>query len=209
MNVKWYFIYLYPVSSHLNTSFSHCQLNIFAMTFWSCHVCSSWKSFKGPIFSFFLSTYLGTNVSFLQSRLFQQRLIQSAKYSTWLLVHVIYMYILGKWKYLLSSRRQFHTPSFCPQYTSALNTLSSLSPCWNPVISDDVAGMQLLPRSLGVSPVAQWVKNIPAVWKTQEMRVRSLGQEGPKEEAMATLFTVLAWRIPWSEEPSGLQSIEL
>ena len=69
--------------------------------------------------------------------------------------------------------------------------------------------MQLLPRSLGVSPVAQWVKNIPAVWKTQEMRVRSLGQEGPKEEAMATLFTVLAWRIPWSEEPSGLQSIEL
>ena len=87
--MKWYFIYLYPVSSHLNTSFSRCQLNISVMTFWSCHVCSSWKSFKGPIFSFFPSTRLGTNVSFLQSRLFQQRLIQSAKYSTWLLVHVI------------------------------------------------------------------------------------------------------------------------
>ena len=96
-----------------------------------------------------------------------------------------------------------------PEYTSALNTLSILFAFWNPFISDDVAGMQLLPRSLGASPVAQWVKNLPAMRKTQEMRVRSLGQEGPKEEAMAALFTILAWRIPWTEEPSGLQSIEL
>ena len=95
------------------------------------------------------------------------------------------------------------------EYTSALNTVSILSAFWNPFISDDVTGMQLLPRSLGASPVAQWVKNLPAMRKTQEMRVQSLGQEGPKEEAMATLFTILAWRIPWTEEPSGLQSIEL
>ena len=40
------------------------------------------------------------------------------------------------------------------------------------------------------------------------MRVRSLGQEDPLEEGMATHCSVLAWRIPWTEEPGGLQSIE-
>lgn len=150
MNVKWYFIYLYPVSSHLNTSFSHCQLNISVMTFWSCHVCSSWKSSKALCF-LSSSTYLGTNVSFLQSRLFQQRLIQSVKYSTWLLVHVIYMYILGKWKYLLSSRRQFHTPSFCPQYTSA----------WIPSLFYLPAEIQLFLMTLLVCSFSQEALGLP------------------------------------------------
>ena len=49
------------------------------------------------------------------------------------------------------------------------------------------------------------VKNLPAV---QETQVRSLGQEDPLEEGMATHSSILAWRIPWTEEPSGLQSIE-
>ena len=40
----------------------------------------------------------------------------------------------------------------------------------------------------------------------QETRVPSLGQEDPLEEAMATHSRILAWRIPWTEEPSGLQS---
>ena len=40
------------------------------------------------------------------------------------------------------------------------------------------------------------------------MRVRSLGQEDPLEEGMATHCSVLAWRIPWTEEPGGLQAIE-
>ena len=39
------------------------------------------------------------------------------------------------------------------------------------------------------------------------MRVRSLGQEGPREEETATHFSILAWRIPWTEEPGGLQSM--
>ena len=46
------------------------------------------------------------------------------------------------------------------------------------------------------SQVAQWVKNLPAMQETQEMQVRSLGWEDPLEEGMATLCTVLAWRIP-------------
>ena len=41
----------------------------------------------------------------------------------------------------------------------------------------------------------------------QEMQVWSLGQEDPLEEGMATLSSITAWRIPWTEEPDGLQSI--
>ena len=48
------------------------------------------------------------------------------------------------------------------------------------------------------SLVAQLVKNLPAVWETW---VRSLGWEDPLEEEMATHSSILAWRIPWAEEP--------
>ena len=45
-------------------------------------------------------------------------------------------------------------------------------------------------------------KNLPAMWET---RVRSLGLEDSLEEGMATHSSILAWRIPWTEEPGGLQ----
>ena len=45
--------------------------------------------------------------------------------------------------------------------------------------------------------------------ETQEMQVRSLGQEDPLEEGMATHSRILAWRVPRTEEPGGLQSIGL
>ena len=51
------------------------------------------------------------------------------------------------------------------------------------------------------SLVAQMVKHLPTTWET---RVRSLGWEDPLEKEMATHSSVLAWRIPWMEEPSGL-----
>ena len=54
------------------------------------------------------------------------------------------------------------------------------------------------------SLVAQVVKNPPAM---QETQVRSLGQGELLEKGMATHFSILAWRIPWTEEPGGLQSI--
>ena len=54
--------------------------------------------------------------------------------------------------------------------------------------------------------VAQMVKNLPAM---KEAQVLSLGQEDPLEEGMATHSNILAWKIPWTEEPGGLQSIEL
>ena len=42
--------------------------------------------------------------------------------------------------------------------------------------------------------------------ETQEMQFRSLGEEDPLEEEMATCSSILAWKIPWTEEPGGLQS---
>ena len=48
------------------------------------------------------------------------------------------------------------------------------------------------------------VKILPAMWET---RVRSLGQEDPLEKEMAAHSSILTWRIPWTEEPGGLQSV--
>ena len=50
------------------------------------------------------------------------------------------------------------------------------------------------------------VKNLPAI---QETQVRLLGWEDPLEKGMATHSNILAWRIPWTEEPGGLQSTGL
>ena len=54
------------------------------------------------------------------------------------------------------------------------------------------------------SLVAQSVKNLPAV---QETRVQFLGREDPLEKEMATHSSILAWKISWTEEPGGLQSM--
>ena len=54
------------------------------------------------------------------------------------------------------------------------------------------------------SLVAQTVKNLLAMWET---RVLSLGQEDPLEEGMATHSSILAWGIPWTEEPGGSQRV--
>ena len=56
------------------------------------------------------------------------------------------------------------------------------------------------------SLVAQMVEYLPVM---QETQVQSLGWEDPPEKGMATHFSFLAWRIPWTEEPGWLQSIEL
>ena len=53
------------------------------------------------------------------------------------------------------------------------------------------------------SLVAQMIQNLPAVWETQ---VQTLGREYPLEKEMATHSSILAWEIPWTEEPGRLQS---
>ena len=52
--------------------------------------------------------------------------------------------------------------------------------------------------------MVQMVKNLPAMW---ENFVRSLSREDPLEKEMATLSIILAWGIPWTEEPGGVQSM--
>ena len=58
-------------------------------------------------------------------------------------------------------------------------------------------------RLRGASLVAEMVKNLPAM---KEMGVPSLGREDPLEKGTATHCSLLAWRIPWTEEPGRLQS---
>ena len=60
--------------------------------------------------------------------------------------------------------------------------------------------------SVDNSLVAQTVKNLTAM---RETWVRSLDWEDPLEDGMATHFSILAWRLPWTEEPGGLQSMGL
>ena len=52
--------------------------------------------------------------------------------------------------------------------------------------------------------MAQTANNLPTMWET---RVQSLGQEYPLEKGTATHSSILAWKIPWTEEPGGLQSM--
>ena len=52
--------------------------------------------------------------------------------------------------------------------------------------------------------VAQTIRNLPAM---QETQVQSLGRENPLKKEMATHFSILAWKILWTEEPGGLQCV--
>ena len=52
--------------------------------------------------------------------------------------------------------------------------------------------------------MAQWGKNLPTMWDTQEMWVRSLDWRDPLEEEMAAHSSILAWAIPWTGEPDRL-----
>ena len=57
---------------------------------------------------------------------------------------------------------------------------------------------------MGLSLVTQTVQNLSVMWETQ---VQTLDQVDPLEKVMATHSNILAWRIPWTEEPGGLQSM--
>ena len=65
------------------------------------------------------------------------------------------------------------------------------------------AAREVKSRLFLASLVAQMVKNLPAVWETQ---VQSLGWEDPLEKGMAAHSSMLAWKIPWTDEPGRLQS---
>ena len=62
-------------------------------------------------------------------------------------------------------------------------------------------------HGIGGFPYGSSVKNLPATQELQEMWVQSLDWEDPLEESLATHSSILAWRIPWTEKHSGLQSM--
>ena len=72
------------------------------------------------------------------------------------------------------------------------------------MVADGRVSFHMNSSQKGVSLIAQWVKNLPAVQGTW---VRFLGWEDPLEEGMATHSGIHAWKVPWIEEPGGLQSI--
>ena len=82
-------------------------------------------------------------------------------------------------------------------FTSAKAENQVESAFWGQILSFPLKGQR-------VSLVAQRVKNLSAMWETW---VRSLGWEDPVEKGMVTHSSTLAWRIPWTEEPGGLQSM--
>ena len=69
-----------------------------------------------------------------------------------------------------------------------------------------VISVYIHPAFMWASLMAQIVKNLPVM---QETWVRSLGREDPLEKGVATHSSILAWRIPWTEEPGGLPSMGL
>ena len=87
---------------------------------------------------------------------------------------------------------------FCPQSFPASRTF--------PMSLLFASGDQNTGASTWASLVAQSVKNLPAMWQTW---VWSLGWEDPLERGMATYSNILAWRIPWIEDPGRLQSMGL
>ena len=113
----------------------------------------------------------------------------------------------------------------CPPVTSGLRYISDqvgLSPCWAPLPSNHLGAVshhwsccQVCSletsdyplRRRRVSQVAQWLRIHLPKQDMQEMWVQFLGQENPLEEGMATHSSSLAWRIRWTEELGGLQSV--
>ena len=79
-------------------------------------------------------------------------------------------------------------------------------PCPPPgdLLDPGIEPASLLPVAIRRGEGAQRIKRLLAI---QETRVRSLGWEDPLEKEMATHSSILAWRIPWIEEPGGLQFI--
>ena len=65
----------------------------------------------------------------------------------------------------------------------------------------------MVPNQISGFPGGLAVKNLPAMQETQKTQVRSLGWEDLLEEGMATHSSILAQRVPWTDEPGGLQSI--
>ena len=94
-------------------------------------------------------------------------------------------------------------------HVSEISSISVLDKCWQTLgcgvmIQSRVPSSFPIHQTLGASLVAHMVKCLPAM---QETRVQSLVQEDPLEKEIAAHSSTLAWKIPWTKEPGGLQSM--
>ena len=71
------------------------------------------------------------------------------------------------------------------------------------------SGSEHLSWARGLPRWHSWSRTFLPMQQRQEMQIQSVGGEDPLEKEMATHSDILAWRIPWTEEPGGLQSMEL
>ena len=104
---------------------------------------------------------------------------------------------IGELSYPLTPALRWRTP--CNQTCSAFHSGAS--------------ALKVLAQSKAICPhphpVAQWQRLCLQVQDLQEMQFQFLGPEGPLEKEMATHSSILAWELPWTEEPGGLQSMGL
>ena len=115
---------------------------------------------------------------------------------------------LAKCLYLHKRRHQIHCLTWAFFHISSLTVMFSHGDERRDSTKDSCQGhlsslLLFTYKQERASLVAQRIKHLPAM---QETRVRSLGWENPLEKEMATHSSILAWRIPWTEEPGGLQS---
>ena len=103
----------------------------------------------------------------------------------------------------LQHHRLYHARPLCPSLSPGVFSNSCPLSWWcHPTISSSLTSFSSCPQSF--LPGGQMVKNLPAM---QETRVWSLGRKDPLEKGMATYSSILAWKIPQTEEPSRLEYI--
>ena len=166
------------------------------------------------LFSFVFLCFVCLHFTFCQNRIVPSLVAQTIKrlstiQETWLDHWVRKIYWRRKWQ---------STPVLLPGKSHGQRSLVSYS-LWGRKELDTTEQLHFHGSSLSfvllcsllrqhhlntrVFPGGSVVKNLPSI---QETRVQSLGQEDPLEEGMATYSSILAWRIPWTGEPGGLQS---
>ena len=106
-------------------------------------------------------------------------------------------------KRTMSTAFPFPFSSFLSLIIHCLYSINSFALDWQEMEKNTESRFACFLEFKGASLVAQRLKCLPAMWETW---VRSLGREDPLEKEMATHSSTLAWRIPWTEEPGGLQS---
>ena len=110
------------------------------------------------------------------------------------------------WSLLEQSWENKTSSAFLLWSSGDLSTSPFLFPMWHNLSFNCLSYSELPKGKNWASLMASWVKNQPAMQEIQERQVQSLGWEDPLEEEMATHSSILAWEIPWTEEPGRLQS---